>query len=150
LLENDIDKVLKTITTLNPKISGLFAFVLLLGLVYNSYYNAYSSLFFLIGIIVTLPVILKTWRIIENNWKGVFKKFYSSGFFERKTKVVYKSWKLTWWLVPYCLFVYLAIEFLILFYFSDEYLMQSFVFGSIFIVFLVTCFKSKKYYKQIR
>ena len=141
---------MKLITTLNPRISGLFAAVMLATLLYNTYYNIYSATFFLIGIVVTLPLILKTWKIMENNWKSVFKKFYSSGFFERKTDVVYKSWKLTWWLVPYCLFVYLAIELLIMFYFNDKYLMQSFVFGSIFIVFLITYFKSKKYYKQIK
>ena len=141
---------MKLITTLNPKISGFFALLMLLALIYNTNHNVYSGAFFLLGAIVTLPLIIKTWRIMEENWSSVFKKFYSSGFFERKPKVVYKSWKLTWWLVPYCLFVYLAIECLILYYFNDKYLMQSFVFGSIFIVFLVTQIKSKKYYKQIR
>jgi len=128
------------ITTLNPRVSGLFVIIMLLGLIYNLYFNIYSWIFFLIGIVVTLPITLKIWDTIEANWTGVFKKFYSSKFFERKTKIVYKSWKLTWWLIPYCLIVYSLANFVILLYFNDKYLLQSFVSGSIFIVFLALHF----------
>lgn len=138
------------ITTLNPTICILAMFVTAFGLTYNACYNVYSIVTFLVGIIATYPIIKKVWNTIESNWTGVYKKFYSSHIFKRKFGVAKKSWKLTWWLVPYCLVVYLTINFIIIYYTQDSFLLESFALGAIFTVFAITYAKGKKYYKQVK
>ena len=137
------------ITTLNPRICLFAIFITLLGLVYNAYYSIYSLVSFIIGIAVTYPIIKKVWKIIESNWKRVYKKFYSSHIFKRKFNIAKRSWKLTWWLIPYCLIAYFTINFIIIYYTNDPYILESFAFGAIFTVFAVTYIKSKKYYRQV-
>lgn len=138
------------ITTLNPRVCLFAILITLAGMIYNAYYSTYSLVSFLLGLAVTYPITKKVWNTIEANWKKVYKKFYSSHIFKRKFNIAKRSWKLTWWLVPYCLVVYLTINFIIIFYTGDSYILESFALGSIFTVFIVTYNKSKKYYKQIK
>ena len=138
------------ITTLNPRICLIMIIITLIGISYNTYYSTYSIISFFIGIFVTYPITKKVWIVIETNWRSVYKKFYSSYIFKRKSDIAKKSWGLTWWLVPYCIIVYLIISFLIIYYTYDAYILESLSLGSIFTVFAITYNKSSKYYRQIK
>ncbi len=137
------------ITTINPKIALSLALFSLFGLFYNMYYEMASYVTFSIGVILALPVSIKTWFVIKKHWKTVYKKFYSLSLFERKM-IALKSWKLTWWIVPYCLVAYSIITVLIIHYSNNVYLLESLLLGSVFTVFMVTYHESPRYYKTIR
>ncbi len=136
------------ITTLNPRISAAAVLLTLAGLLYNSEFSTFSPAAFVLGIIITYPLAERTWNVIEKNWK-MYRVFYSAGVHKRKMDIIRKSWKLTWWIVPYCLVVYSAFSFGILILYNDIYLLDSMVMGSIFTVFFVTYLKSPKYYRQL-
>ena len=87
------------ITYLNPKVSESIAVVSVISLVYSYVHTAFSLLSFFIGMLAALPLIISIWITIEHNWKDTYKKFYSMDFHKRNAKIIYQSWKLTWWIV---------------------------------------------------
>ena len=136
------------ITTLNP-VFGIFvaslSIVVFLGEI--SYGNTGVAAFVL-GYISTLPLIVMIWRTMKKNWP-VYRKFYSMPFHKRDMKTIRKSWRLTWWTLPYSLIVFSALDVVIL---LNPYLgsLNSFLFGSLFATFGFTALESAPYYKDVK
>ncbi len=138
------------ISTLNPKISEAIAVVSVILLVYAYISNVFSIIAFAIGVVVSLPIIMAVWQAIEDNWKNVYKKFYSMSFHKRSEKVIYDSWRITWWIVPITLCAYGAISILLAAIFNDPIVNLGLMAGSLFTIATVTHHKSPDFYRQVR
>lgn len=136
------------ITTLNPKFSAILAALGIIGFLGEIAYGNTGVASFVLGYTSTLPLIILIWRTMRKNW-AVYKKFYSMGFYKRDRKIVVKSWRLTWWVLPYAIAVYSILEVLILLnpIFGSLY---SFLYGAVFATFGYTALQSPKYYKDIK
>lgn len=138
------------ITTLNPKVTNILMAISLIISFYASYQNKFAVVAFLIGNAVTFPIIIRVWNTVEKNWKSLYKKFYSKTFHKRDKALVKKSFRLTWWVIPWCLAIYSTISFAIIKFDKSFNLLLAFIFGSIFLISLVTNQKSRKYYEEIK
>ena len=137
------------ISTLNPKISECMAIVSVVVLIYSYINNMLSIASFFLGIAITMPIIFSIWHSIEKNWNDVYKKFYKMSFHNRDKKIVYKSWKLTWWIIPWTVFVYSAFSIAFMSLSNDFNVVLGMCAGSVFIISVVTHHKSPKYYSQL-
>ncbi|MBI5347549.1 MAG: hypothetical protein HZB66_02990 [Candidatus Aenigmarchaeota archaeon] len=137
------------ITSLNPRLSLALSIMSFLLMLYLMMYDINSMLGFVTGMILTYPLISGIWKTITKNWKSVFKPFYSKSFHKRKIKIILKSWKLTWWLAPYCLLVYGLATTLIMIFFNSLYVVHGLLLGSVFEAFWFVHKKSHAYYKQL-
>ena len=141
---------MKRFTTLNPDISFAIAALALLGIIILSFSDSLTISVFVLGVAVTYPITKKSWEDIDKNWAKIYKKFYMARTFEKRYQEVKKSWKVMWWVVPYCLFVYSVLSVAIILYTGSVYLLYSLVLGSIFVNFYISYQKSGKYYRQVK
>jgi hypothetical protein len=133
------------ITALNPRVSLVICVLALLGLENET--GDWSFIAFLLGFLVTLPLIALVWKTMKKNWQ-VYRKFYIMGYHHRDMSVIRKSWKLTWWIIPYTVIIYSALDVWILLnpgYGSPI----SLLCGVLFAVFGYTALQGPKYYEDV-
>ena len=135
------------VTTLNPIFGILVAFLSIVAFLGEITYGNTGVAAFVIGYVASLPLIIMIWRSMRKNWP-VYRKFYSMPFHKRDMKTVKKSWRLTWWVLPYTVIVYTILEVFILLNPSVGSL-YSFVYGTIFATFGYTALESAPYYKDV-
>lgn len=135
------------ITSLNPGIALIIAVLALFGLEAEISAGNGIGAFFL-GALATVPLIVYVWEVMKKNWH-VYRKFYSMSFHKRDMKVVKKSWALTWWIIPYTVVVYTAIDVLVLLnpVLGTPY---SMLYGVLFVIFFYTALQKPKYYDSIK
>ncbi|MCX6815332.1 MAG: hypothetical protein NT120_00585 [Candidatus Aenigmarchaeota archaeon] len=137
-------------TTLNPKVTKGLMLISLVISFFAIYQNGLAALTFLTGIVVSFPIIYDIWIVMEKNWDSLYKKFYLKAFHRRNKQLIKKSVKLTWWVIPWSIIIYSTISFAIMRFDQSFNLLLSYIFGSIFIIALVTNVKSRKYYEEIK
>lgn len=136
------------ITTLNPKFCFAMIIIALAGLE-NEVSSSHAGIAaFILGAAATLPLIIQIWRTMKNNWP-VYRKFYSMPFHRRDMNVVRKSWRMTWWVVPYALVVYSILDLFLLLNpsFGTPY---SMLYGALFVNFGYTLLQGSRYYDDVR
>lgn len=135
------------ITSLNPGIALIVSVLALFGLEAEISAGNGIGAFFL-GAMATVPLIVYVWEVMKKNWP-VYKKFYSMSFHKRNAKVIKKSWALTWWIVPYTIIVYTAIDVFILLNpaVGTPY---SMLYGALFVIFFYTALQKHEYYNSIK
>lgn len=136
------------ITSLNPKINLFISIASIVVFFYLITKNVDHIFFFFIGMLSVYPVVNYTWRKIQENWEKIYKKFYSKKFHQRDIKIIKKSWKLTWLLIPYCVLIYSIITVLTINFFGTAFLLSIFL-GSLTEITWFLQRHSKKYYKKI-
>ncbi len=137
------------LTSLNPRISLALAGASFILFLYVLVYDVNAMLGFFSGIILIYPLVYEVWKSITGNWKKVFKPFYSKKFYKRRMKIIRSSWKLTWWIAPYCIIVYGTGTAMLMIYFNSMYVLHGFLLGSVFEIFWFVHMNSQKYYKQL-
>jgi hypothetical protein len=137
------------ITTLNPKVTKVLMFVSILISLYAIGQNKIAAITFLIGAVASFPIIYNVWVVMEKNWNSLYKKFYAKGFHKRDMKLVKKSFRLTWWVIPWSVIIYSPISFAITSVDPSFNLLLSYIFGSIFVISLVTYIRAKKYSRYV-
>lgn len=136
------------VTTLNPLFGLVMAALSIVAFLGEISYGNTGVAAFVLGYIVTLPLIIMIWRTMKKNWH-VYRKFYSMPFHKRDIKTIKKNWRLTWWTIPYSVIVFSAFDIFIL---ANPYLgsLYSFLYGSLFATFGFTALESGPYYKDVK
>src|SRR3990167_1437976 len=98
---------------INPKFGFAVSLLALAAFLWEITYGNPGLTSFVLGYIFTLPLIIMIWRAMRKHWP-IYKKFYSMSLHKRDMKTVIRSWKLTWWVLPYTLVVYSILEIIIL------------------------------------
>lgn len=135
------------LTTLNPKFSLAIVVLSLIGLC-NDISAGYSATAFIIGALAVLPLIIQVWKTMKKNWP-IYRKFYSTPFHKRDMKIVRKSWRLTWWIIPYVLIVYTIVDIIVIVNYTIG-TPYSVLYGTFFTVFGYTLLQGSKYYNDVK
>jgi hypothetical protein len=136
------------ITSLNPKVSGIITIAALVAVEAEASANNAAFISFIIGALITLPLISEVWHTMRKNWP-LYRKFYSMGFGNRDLGTVKKSWKLTWWIIPYAVVVFSLADALVLLH-PELGTATSMLWGVVATTFGYTFCVSPGYYENLR